>query len=110
MLEVVNKSNVTISRIAIVTGQNDTVTFGKIKAGKTSRYQSIGNLCTCGYNMYITFSRGGDNTITVNKSCVNIMPCTDYLTGKNTLELSGQLPQILDEANADVVVNFKKSK
>ncbi len=109
LLNVENKSNATVSRIDIVNGQNDTVTFSNIKAGKTSRYKAINNLCTCGYDMYITFSRGGDNTVTVNKSCVNIMPCTDYLTDKSTLEITGELSQSLPDVNADVSVNFKKA-
>lgn len=97
-----NNSTLEITRFVIYNESQGNSTYNNIKAHKTSAYQPVNYLCSCGYNIEIEY-KDGDKRYTVKKDCVNIMPCNDPFKGKLLIDVKGTNP-----ATKEVDLSFKK--
>lgn len=88
-----------ISSVEVENNKGETYFFTGVKAGKTSAYQQFRSMCGCGYNVKVTYYKTEDNKLTLDNSCQNILPCTDFLKGKLTLEIN--TPKLPDTLSAN---------
>lgn len=91
-----------ITKIVINNGSDETFTYNGIKARKTSAYQTVNYLCSCGYNIEIQYTKGAERH-SIIKDCVNVMPCTDNFKGKLLIDI--KVNNILEN---DVNLEFKQ--
>lgn len=87
-----NNSDLLITKLVINNGTDETFTFQNIKARKTSAYQPVNYLCSCGYNIEIQYTKREEH-YSIIKDCVNVMPCTDYFKGKLLINVKGTNPK-----------------
>jgi hypothetical protein len=87
-----------ISSVTVENNKGETYFFAGVKAGKSSAYQQFRSMCGCGYNVKITYYKTEDNQLTLDNSCLNILPCNDFLKGKLTLEIN--TPKLPDTLSA----------
>lgn len=91
-LRIKNKSKLLITNVTVVNGSDESFVFTNISAGATSGYQPVSSLCSCGYNIGITY-KIEDRMYSTMRDCVNMMPCKDYYKGKLTIEIIGTDPE-----------------
>lgn len=101
-----------ISSVEVQNNKGETYFFAGVKAGKSSPYQQFHSLCNCGYEIKVTYYKSEDNKRVLPAMCQNILPCTDFLKGKVTIEINTpKLPDTLSgksNGRLHTVVNFKK--
>lgn len=101
-----------ISSVEVQNSIGETYFFEGVKAGKTSAYQQFRSLCSCGYEIKVTYYKSEDNKRVLPALCQNIVACNDFLKGKVTIEVNTpKLPDTLSSKSVKGLhteVNLRK--
>ena len=112
MVRIQNSGKDNISKVEVTNDAGDAFIFDGVKAGATGSYRNITKLCQCGYDIVIYYNRSETNKTTLTRQCRNIVKCTDYYSGKLTIDINtAKLPQDLtqkDVSRTEVELNFIK--
>lgn len=100
-----------ISSVEVENNKGETYFFDGVKAGKASAYQQFHSLCNCGYNIKVNYYKSETNKTTLPALCQNILPCTDFLKGKVTIEINTpKLPDTLSAKGRRIHTEVKIKK